>query len=61
MLCAALNFYQAFPCHVAPINLQHPNKIGLTKLTGFADFSAVFSDAKILFDLLFHKHTPTWT
>ena len=59
MLRTTLNLYQAFAGHVATINLKYTNKIRLTQLLRFADFSDIPTDMNILLDFLFHTNTPS--
>ena len=59
MLCAALYFYKALSRHVASVNLEHADKIGLPQLPSLSDFSYIRTDVNILLDFLFHINTPS--
>ena len=54
----AFYLYKAFSCHIASVNLQDKNQLGLPNALFFPDSSYVFTNPYILFDSLLHRHAP---
>ena len=59
MLDATFNLDQALSGHIAAINLQDANKIGLAHIAFLPDSADIGTDADVLFDFLIHILTSS--